>query len=307
LIQACLLAAIGTLNTAIINPAYGPLAKEFGISKVRASYQTTVVIALNGVGPFFWVPLANVYGRRPVYLFTTLLGFGSVLGSAYSKNFTQLLVARVFNGLWPAAMALGPATVVDLFFYHQRGRAMGLFTVILTTGAHLAPIIGGLLGQYLGWRWTFKFAAILDGVMFIVILLGMPETLYIRDQNRLTRTTSEREVAFTPKTYVSRLKLYSHFPQLKLKWNQFVIPSLKMAKYPSVLFPALYYGAQYGFASILPAVTVASIFSAAFHWNTLEIGLAYGGALSIGGNSISLYLFPQLIDIDIIQVSSANF
>jgi hypothetical protein len=56
-----------------------------------------------------------------------------------------------------------------------------------------------------------------------------------------------------------------------------------MAKYPSVLFPALYYAAQYGFASILPAVTVASIFSEAFHWNTLEIGLAYGGALSIGG------------------------
>jgi hypothetical protein len=56
-----------------------------------------------------------------------------------------------------------------------------------------------------------------------------------------------------------------------------------MAKYPSVLFPALYYGAQYGFASILPAVTVASIFSEAFHWNTLEIGLAYGGALSVGG------------------------
>lgn len=56
-----------------------------------------------------------------------------------------------------------------------------------------------------------------------------------------------------------------------------------MAKYPSVIFPALYYAAQYGFASILPAVTVASIFSEEFHWNTLEIGLAYGGALSIGG------------------------
>jgi hypothetical protein len=79
-----------------------------------------------------------------------------------------------------------------------------------------------------------------------------------------------------------------------------------MARYPSVLFPALYYGAQYGFASILPAVTVASIFSAAFHWNTLEIGLAYGGALSIGGNSIPLYLFPQPIDTDIIQASSEN-
>lgn len=100
------------MNTAIINPAYGPLAKEFHITKVRASYQTTVVIALNGIGPFLWIPLANVYGRRPVYLFTTLLGFASALGSAYAKNFTQLIVARVFNGLWPAAMALGNCVFV---------------------------------------------------------------------------------------------------------------------------------------------------------------------------------------------------
>ena len=52
-----------------------------------------------------------------------------------------------------------------------------------------------------------------------------------------------------------------------------------MAKYPPVLFPALYYAVSYGFASILPAVTVASIFSEVFHWETLEIGLAYGGSL----------------------------
>jgi MFS family permease len=160
---------------------------------------------------------------------------------------------------------------------------MGVFTVILTTGAHIAPIVGGLIGQFLGWRWTFKFAAILDGAMLLIITFCLPETLYIRDETRLARTQSEREVEFTPKTYLSRLKLYSTFPELKLKWNQFIIPSLRMAQYPSVLFPALYYAAQYGFASILPAVTVASIFSETFQWDTLEIGLAYGGVLSIGG------------------------
>jgi len=139
------------------------------------------------------------------------------------------------------------------------------------------------INHSLSWRWTLKFAAILDGFMLLVIIFCLPETLYIRDQSRLTRTMSEREIDFTPKTYVSRLKLYSTFPQLKLHWNQFVIPSSKMAKYPSMMFPALYYAVSYGFASILPAVTVASIFSEAFGWDTLEIGLAYGGVLSIGG------------------------
>ncbi|CAK7237905.1 hypothetical protein SBRCBS47491_010200 [Sporothrix bragantina] len=283
LLQVCLLAALGTLNTAIINPAYGPLSEEFGISKVRASYQTTIVIALNGVGPLIWTPLARVYGRRPIYLFTTLLGFASALGSAYAKNFGQLIGARVFNGLFPAAMSLGPMTIVDLFFYHQRGRAMGLFTVILTTGAHVAPIIGGLVGQYLGWRWTFKLASIMDGVMFLVILFGLPETFYDRDLTNLAQTSQEREVAFSGKTYFRQLFSPPSRPEMKLKASDFVWPTIKMARYPSVIFPALYYAAQYGFASILPAVTVSAIFSEAYGWNTLEIGLAYGGALTVGG------------------------
>ncbi|KAI3390477.1 hypothetical protein diail_9554, partial [Diaporthe ilicicola] len=291
LIQVCLLAALGTINTAIINPAYSQLARDFDITTVQASYQTTVVIALNGVGPFIWVPLANAYGRRPIYLFSTLLGFASILGSAYSRTYGQLIGARVINGLFPAAMALGPSTVVDCFFFHQRGRAMGLFTVILTTGAHIAPILGGLIGQFLGWRWIFKFTAIMDGVMFLVVLVGLPETLYVRDANQnqtgqivQTHTRDMESPSLGFRSYVSRLKPYAGpFPGIKLRWRDFVWPALRMAQYPSVLFPAAYYAAQYGFGSILPAVTVAAIFKERFGWDTLEIGLAYGGALTVGG------------------------
>ena len=51
LLQVAVLAALGGLNTAIINPAYNPMAKELHITTVHASYQTTVVIALNGLAP----------------------------------------------------------------------------------------------------------------------------------------------------------------------------------------------------------------------------------------------------------------
>ena len=50
-----------------------------------------------------------------------------------------------------------------------------------------------------------------------------------------------------------------------------------------MLFPALYYGAQYSLASTLPTVTVATIFSKRFGWEPLDIGLAYGAALTAGG------------------------
>lgn len=160
---------------------------------------------------------------------------------------------------------------------------MGLYTVMMTNGGHICPIIGGLLGQYCGWRWIFKFAAILDGVMLLVIFFCLPETLYIR---RVASTTSVETSSPSPPSqqrYASRLRLWSNHPELKLKPSYFVLPSVKMAKYPSVIFPALYFASQYGFASILPAVTVASIFEKFFGWDTLQIGLGYGAALTIGG------------------------
>lgn len=292
LLQVAVLGGLGGLNTAIINPAYTPMAKELGITVIRASYQTTIVIALNGVAPFLWLPLANVYGRRPLYLFCTLLGFGTALASAYAQTFSQLLAARAFNGFMPVAFTLGAATVVDLFYFHQRGRAMGIFTVTMVNGSHLAPIVGGLVGQYLGWRWCFKMAAIFDGVMFVVIFFCLPETLYVRYPTNAPPPETPR-LGF--KAYVHRLRLWTRYPDLKLRASEFVIPSVKMMKYPSVIFPALYYASQYGFSSILPAVTVTSIFTKFFHWDTLYIGLAYGAALTIGG-SLGELCAGQVVD-----------
>lgn len=258
------------------------MAKELGITTVRASYQTTIVIALNGLAPFIWLPLANVYGRRPMYLFCTLLGFGTALGSAYARTFSQLLAARALNGFMPVAFTLGAATVVDLFFFTQRGRAMGFFTVTMVNGSHLAPIVGGLVGQYLGWRWCFKMAATFDGVMFVVIFFCLPETLYVRYPT--TVDAPPKKPRLGPAAYLKSLKLWTRHPDLKLRAGDFVLPSIRMIKYPSVIFPALYYASQYGFSSILPAVTVTSIFTEFFHWDTLDVGLAYGAALTIGGS-----------------------
>lgn len=65
--------------------------------------------------------------------------------------------------------------------------------------------------------------------------------------------------------------------------TDFVLPTLRMALYPSAIFPAIYYATMYGFASIVPAVTAAAIYTKFFHWDTLTIGLSYGASLTIGG------------------------
>ena len=299
LTQVSLLAALGGLNTATINPALVDLGEEFGLTTVRASYQTTVCIALNGIAPWLWIPLANKYGRRPIYLFTTFLGFASALGCAYATSFGTLILARVFNGFFPVAFALGASTVTDLFFSHQRGRAMGFFTVVMSTGSHVAPIVGGLAGGYLGWRWIFKLVSIIDAIMLTTSLFCLPETLYIqpevagsvgdgtaiRPEVRGPSSVQILPTQFTKQTYRKHLSFLSplHTSLPPLQPLRFLLNTLAISWYPSIVLPALYYATNYGFASILPAVTVAAIFHEAYHWPTLTIGLTYGTALTLGG------------------------
>ena len=181
-----------------------------------------------------------------------MLGLVSALGCAYAQSFGLLIAARVFNRFFPVAFALGAATVVDLFPYDQRGRAMGFFTVTMVNGSHLAPIVGGLLGQYCGWRWIFKFVAIVDAVMLFTAFFCLPETLYIRTipvrPSKFDTTTVSMDKdshLLTKAIHFSRLRLWSNLPGIELKPTHFVIPALKMTKYPSVLFPAFYYATMY--------------------------------------------------------------
>ena len=108
------------MNVGMTNPAIVELSKSLNVSSVVGSYPTTIAIAINGISPLVYIPLANVYGRRPVYLASTLIGFAAMLGSAYVKSYGQLLAARVFGAFFSAAFVLGAVTVMDLFPYHQR-------------------------------------------------------------------------------------------------------------------------------------------------------------------------------------------
>ena len=246
------------------------------------------MLLLETVGPFIWVPVANVYGRRPVFLITTGITIAAICGAAAANSFATLLVARAFHGLFSsAAMALGAAVAADLFFLHERGKAIGIFALFVSNGAHVSPIPGGFLGQYVSYRWCYWLGAILTGALWILMIFAFPETLY---QNRQLPTSTRIETA-VPFSHVLRKKLALKLrkkPVRVLQIADFGRP-LQMLKYPSVLFPVAYYSVAFAWASIEPAVTVASIFNANYHFNASQSGLVLGISLLIG-NTLGEFL-----------------
>lgn len=136
------------------------------------------------------------------------------------------------------------------------------------------------MGQFLGWRWIFWITAMMNFTTLAIIFFCLPETVYYTP--RTYDDTNEEWPRLSAAQWKKLLAPWRTFPGVSLKARHFLLPSFRMARYPSVLFPALYYGSQYCFAAIFPAVTYATIFRRRFGWNTLQCGLAYGGTMTIG-------------------------
>jgi MFS family permease len=155
--QISWLAFLGPMSSAVANPAFVPMGKAFGITTVRTSYELTVYIIFAGVGPLAVAPLSNVYCRSPIYLLVNLLAGVMNVIAANCSTWTGILVTRVITGIGAGStVAIGAATVCDLYFMHERGVYMGIYTLFLTNGPHMAPLVGGFIAQYLGWRHCFS-------------------------------------------------------------------------------------------------------------------------------------------------------
>jgi MFS family permease len=79
------------------------------------------------------------------------------------------LVARYFQALGAAGpLALGPASVKDMYFRHQLGKMVGINTILLVISPFSGGIIGGPILEHLGWRWSQW----ISGVLMFVALFG---------------------------------------------------------------------------------------------------------------------------------------
>jgi len=110
--------------------------------------------------------MADLFGRKRVFLIG-LAGFAaaSALGGA-ATGFGMLVVARAVQGgfgalLAPASLALLTTTFIDA---KERAKAFGIYGAIAGGGAALGLLLGGVLTEYLSWRWC----------MYVNIALAIP-------------------------------------------------------------------------------------------------------------------------------------
>lgn len=277
LLQVSFMAFLGPYNAALINPSLVLLSAAMDVNSTKAAYSTTTGIIMGGVSPFIWTPLTNCYGRRPITLLAILITILGGIGSGASTNFSTLLWTRAICGFgFGGMMSVGTSSVNDMFFLHERGGKTGIYSLFVTNGAHVAALVGGFLGQWAGWQWDYYLGAVSTTVSFLLAIFLFPETLFSRDPFILSQRIRER--TYTQMLFSFRLNLP---PNRKLRVSHF-LHSFRMLAYPSITIPFWYYTWSWTFINVLPAITLAAIYTRHYHLSAGAIGACLGVSLIIG-------------------------
>ncbi len=154
---------MATFTAAAIQSAFENISIDLNVSIQQASYLVSLVIAILGVSPIFWRPLADRFGRRPILLMSLIISLVANIGCAKSPSYGTMGLCRAIAGfgISPAA-AIGSGIVQEMFFKHQRGRYIGIWTVSVTLGVPVAPFIFGFVALRVGYRWIYWTLAIVS-------------------------------------------------------------------------------------------------------------------------------------------------
>jgi EmrB/QacA subfamily drug resistance transporter len=113
--------------------------------------------------------LSDLIGRKTTFL-AGLIGFAGVsaIGGA-STNFTTLVAARAFQGVFSAILVPSSLALLITSFTSpkDRAKALGIFGAIAAGGGAIGLVLGGALTDYLSWRWTLYINLVFAGVALV--------------------------------------------------------------------------------------------------------------------------------------------
>ncbi|BDD57589.1 hypothetical protein MAP00_002940 [Monascus purpureus] len=265
-----------------------------------------------GASSVIWVPLSNVFGRRIVLVVAPLIMTLCSMWCALATRFNSILAARELQGFGAApADTVAPRVVGEIFFVHQHGCAMAVYTLFLLGGISLGGFVGGYIASNLGYKYNFWVSTALSGAVFAINLLLIPETLF--DQGKYMDTNRRRnhegidadEASSTKPETVSPSRLTSSQPLTfgqSLKTGvyrgsllkQLIAPWLTL-RFPGTWMVMLHYGGLLGGFVSMATVAPELLAKPPYLWGANVDLFSLSGIVGLGIGAVATYLVADLL------------
>ncbi|MBO0716243.1 MAG: MFS transporter [Rhizobiales bacterium] len=178
------LSTLGPLSLDTYLPSLPDIGRSLYASTLQVQLTISSYLFGSGVGAIFYGPVSDRLGRRPVLLWALVFYAIITTGCAVAPSIWALITLRFVQGVAVAgAMALARAMVRDTSSGVRAGRQLSLIASITGFAPVIAPVIGGALQIWFGWRASFVLLLLIGGVIGVIAALRVPETLRHLDKS----------------------------------------------------------------------------------------------------------------------------
>ncbi len=189
----------------MLAPSLHAISEDYGTGEEETQIFLSIFVLAFAFGPMVLSPLAEVFGRRPVWLLSSsfYILWNTVAGFSHKPGL--MIAARVLSGIGASAeFAVSNPVLADCWVPEQRGKSYAISTFIPLLGPAIGPIIGGVVTQTIGWRWTFWILSIFDAALVVIGFFVLEETyepiLLARKAAKLRKETGKPYFTDTDRT-----------------------------------------------------------------------------------------------------------
>lgn len=155
-----------------VNIALPQIAAELHLHAGAMSWVTLSYLLASAV---FLVPMGKIgdrWGRRAMFLWGSVVFMVASFACAFALNATGLIVFRLMQGLGGAMMiSVSMAILMSAFEPRERGMMIGLNVASVYLGLSAAPVLGGYLTEYWGWRSLFHINGSVSVLVTVALFL----------------------------------------------------------------------------------------------------------------------------------------
>lgn len=156
-------------------PLLDTIANAFSLSVNQAGFIVTTAQLGYAAGLLLLVPLGDMFERRGLIVFMTLLAAGGMLITATSQSLSVMILGTALTGLFSVVAQILVPFAATLAAPEKRGKVVGTIMSGLLLGILLARTVAGLLASLGGWRTVYWVASALMALMAIALWRGLPQ------------------------------------------------------------------------------------------------------------------------------------
>lgn len=175
----------GLISTDIFLPALGEM--RFFYNVTEAQIQDVIALFLFGVAfsQLIYGPLSDSLGRKKTLIAGLMIWLISTVGVIYTTHIDELLILRLLQGIGSCAgITISRAIINDMMDKKSSAQLyLAIFPFVGMSPA-IAPLIGGILTQYFGWRACFIFLVLFILVALVLCFTALRETLPVEKRQK---------------------------------------------------------------------------------------------------------------------------